>query len=97
MEFDKRADESSVSESERRGPISGQEAVAQCFYSWREIYPELQLLLDNIEVIKEESKKIGQVQYMCVSIADRRSLTNYTFLCTVGAVAGRPLQIRRRG
>jgi hypothetical protein len=35
--------------------------VAQCFYSWREMYPELELLLDNIEVIKEESRSIGQV------------------------------------
>jgi hypothetical protein len=36
--------------------------VAQCFYSWREIYPELELLLDNIEIIKEESRSIGQVR-----------------------------------
>jgi hypothetical protein len=35
--------------------------VAQCFYSWREMYPELELLLDNIEVIKQESRSIGQV------------------------------------
>mmetsp|Transcript_32183 Transcript_32183/g.54281 ORF Transcript_32183/g.54281 Transcript_32183/m.54281 type:complete len:246 (+) Transcript_32183:72-809(+) len=29
-------------------------AVAPCFYSWQGLYPELQILLDNIEIIKEE-------------------------------------------
>ncbi len=36
--------------------------VAPCFYNWRELFPELEVLLNNIEVIKEESKSIGQVE-----------------------------------
>lgn len=36
--------------------------VAPCFYNWRELFPELEVLLNNIEVIKEESKSIGQVR-----------------------------------
>lgn len=39
--------------------------VAQCFYSWREMYPELKLLLDNIDVIKREAAIIGQVTNFC--------------------------------
>jgi hypothetical protein len=44
-----------------QGNKSEREEVAQCFYSWREIYPELKVLLDNIDVIREESQTIGQV------------------------------------
>jgi hypothetical protein len=44
-----------------QGNRSEREEVAQCFYSWRELYPELKVLLDNIDVIKEESQTIGQV------------------------------------
>lgn len=35
--------------------------VAPCFYNWREVFPELQAIYDNIDIIKEESKHIGQV------------------------------------
>ena len=45
--------------------------VAPCFYSWREIFPELELLHENIDTIREESKAIGQVYQIshvdCVS------------------------------
>lgn len=36
--------------------------VAQCFYSWREMYPELEILLENIEVLKKEAKTIEKVK-----------------------------------
>jgi len=36
--------------------------VAPCFYNWREVFPELQVIYDNIDIIKEESKLIGQVK-----------------------------------
>ena len=35
--------------------------VAPCFYHWREMYPELEILYNNINIIKEEAKSIGQV------------------------------------
>lgn len=34
--------------------------IAENYYDWKEIYPELQILLDNIDVIKAESEKIPQ-------------------------------------
>ena len=37
--------------------------VAPCFYNWRELFPELEFLLNNIDIIKEESKSIGQVRF----------------------------------
>ena len=39
--------------------------IAENYYDWKEIYPELQILLDNIDVIKAESEKIPQ--WVCVS------------------------------
>lgn len=35
--------------------------TAPCFYSWKEIYPELEILQQNIDVIKMEAEAIGQV------------------------------------
>lgn len=36
--------------------------VAPCFYSWRDMYPELSILQQNIDIIKAEAAAIGQVQ-----------------------------------
>jgi hypothetical protein len=43
---------------------------APCYYHWREMYPEMQLLIDNIEVIKQEAAAIGQVGsvYRCFGV-----------------------------
>lgn len=31
------------------------------YFNWKEVYPELQVLLDNFQVISEEAKNIGMV------------------------------------
>ena len=44
-------------------PVFAHDEVAPCFYHWREVYPELELLINNIEVIKKEAVSIGQVSW----------------------------------
>ena len=73
--------------------------VAPCFYNWRELFPELEVLLNNIEVIKEESKSIGQVSSNSTKMIVYRLLllhSNEYFCSTVDSLARRPLHFRRR-
>lgn len=61
-------------------------AVAKNFYYWKDVFPELQVLLDNIEIIAEEQKNISKVRPLPLPPA----------LCSdpvpsVGALAGGPL------
>jgi hypothetical protein len=62
MECRGKSSESPQTVDSTQGNKSEREEVAQCFYSWRELYPELKILLDNIDVIREEAQTIGQVQ-----------------------------------
>ncbi len=44
------------------------DAVAPNFYNWRETFPELQLVLDNIDIIKAESESIPRVNIFSFQI-----------------------------
>jgi hypothetical protein len=35
--------------------------AAPCFYHWKEIYPELDILIKNIDIIRQEALNIGKV------------------------------------
>lgn len=49
-----------VKNESRSATVNDKERTAN-FYSWREHYPELKLLQDNIDIIIEESKSIPNV------------------------------------
>jgi len=34
------------------------------YYNWREVYPQLQILLDNLDIIKDEVKNICKVFFI---------------------------------
>lgn len=63
--------------------------VAPCFYNWRELFPELEVLLKNIEIIKEESKSIGQVNsmyyYLTICVVVSFSYFQYEYLIYNGS------------
>lgn len=36
-------------------------STSSCFFDWEHIYPQLKLLLENIDIIKQEAKSIPKV------------------------------------
>ena len=36
-------------------------STSSCFFDWEHIYPQLKLLLENIDMIKQEAKSIPKV------------------------------------
>ncbi len=49
--------------------VDGDEEQAANFYYWRDIFPELQVVFENIKVIQDEAKLIPKVRHatICVS------------------------------
>ncbi len=41
--------------------VDGDEEQAANFYYWRDVFPELQVVYENIKVIQEEAKSIPKV------------------------------------
>ncbi len=64
------------------------EQVAPNFYYWRDIFPELQIVYENIDVIAREAETISKVSSDVIITGHNYHLTDY--ISTVGALARRP-------
>ena len=40
------------------------------YYDWQETYPQLKLLLDNIDILREEAATVGTVKLMMFVVLD---------------------------